>query len=81
MPRDTALYKATIDQEISPLEIESAVAASGGLIHRVDQSHGTTTVFFSASSKRSAAEVRAALLERGKVNVRSATEKELTKLP
>ena len=80
MSPKAAFYKASINQEMNPPEIESLVAANGGLIYRIDQGQGTTVVFFS-SSKQSAEEFRKALSERGKVKISTTTEQELLKLP
>jgi hypothetical protein len=80
MSAKATLYKASIDREIRPPEIESLVAANGGLIYRVDQGQGTTVVFFS-SGKQSAEEFRKALSRRGKVRISTTTQQELLKLP
>jgi hypothetical protein len=80
MSAKTTFYKASIDQEIGPPEVESLVASNGGLIYRLDQSHGATVVFFSGS-KESAEGFRKALSQRGNVNISSTTQKELLKLP
>jgi hypothetical protein len=80
MPPKATFYKVSINQEISPPEIESLVAANGGLIYRIDQGQGTTVVFFS-SSKQSAEEFRKALSQRGRVRISATREQELLKLP
>lgn len=80
MPADTTLYKASIDQEMRPPEVESLVATNGCVIYRIDQGHGTTVVFF-AGSKHSADEVRKALSERGTVRISRTTQQEILKFP
>lgn len=80
MSEHIKLFKVTIEKEIQTGELEERIAASGGLIQRVDQLKGKTVVFFSGTSDASD-ECKKSLAKAGKVEIDTSSERELRKLP
>ena len=80
MSADITLFKASIAQDVGVDELESLIAANGGVIHRIDQAEGTTAVFFSGDAE-SGERCGKSLARYGKVAVDPSSEDDLRKLP
>ena len=80
MSNNVGLYRATIDEALDIKDLESLLASTGALVHRVDQKEGQTVVYFSGEEE-SLKGSRKTLAERGKFTLDAVSEEELLKLP
>jgi hypothetical protein len=80
MSADDRLYRANVGKDMNIKELESLIASSGALIHRVDRKERETVVFFSGEDE-AAERCRESLSRYGKVALDSVGADELLKLP
>ena len=79
MAKDS-VYKTVIKSEVGLHEVESLIAAGGGVILRIDQRKGETVAFF-AGGGEAAKGVKSAGTRFGELEVKTSSSEELAKLP